>query len=61
MPIRVDAPIATTYKQTDAQIWAKVSSSLMNIGVPVTPIMIRRARGTILYVSPTAPSASPEN
>lgn len=29
----------------------------MNVGVPVTPIMIRRAKGTILYVRSSFPAA----
>lgn len=48
MPIAIDTPV---YKQADEKIWKKVHSSLMNVGVPITPIIIRRARGTVLYVS----------
>lgn len=53
MPIAITAP---DYQQSDESIWKKVNSSLMNVGVPITPIMIRRAHGTVLYVSavPTA-------
>ena len=40
------------YEQTDAQIWKKAGKSLMNIGVPVTPVLIRRAKGVVLYVGP---------
>lgn len=46
MPIATPAAPA----QSDQQIWKKVNTSLMDIGVPVTPIMIRRAKGTMLYV-----------
>lgn len=38
------------YKQSDEQIWKKVNKSLMNIGVPVTPILIRRAKGVSMFV-----------
>lgn len=37
-------------EQSDAQIWKKVNKNLMNIGVPQTPVLIRRAKGTTLYV-----------
>lgn len=40
-----------TYKQSDEQIWKKVNKSLLNIGVPVTPILIRRAEGVSMFVS----------
>lgn len=36
--------------QSDAAIWNKVHKSLMNIGIPQTPILIRRAKGVMLYV-----------
>jgi hypothetical protein len=38
------------YKQSDEEIWKKVNKSLMNIGVPVTPILIRRAKGVSMFV-----------
>ncbi|KAK9894606.1 PLP-dependent transferase [Cystobasidium minutum MCA 4210] len=39
------------YKQSDEQVWKKVNKSLMNIGVPVTPILIRRAEGVSMFDS----------
>ncbi|KAM0748195.1 aminotransferase class-III [Meredithblackwellia eburnea MCA 4105] len=42
---------ATAYRQSDDQVWAKATANLMNIGVPVTPVLIRRAQGTSLFDS----------
>lgn len=39
------------YAQSDEQIWKKVNDSLMNIGVPVTPILVRKAKGVSMFVS----------
>lgn len=40
-----------TFRQSDEVIWKKVHKNLMNIGVPVTPILVRRAKGVSMYVS----------
>jgi len=45
------------YKQTDQQIWKKINKSLLNIGVPVTPILVRRAKGVSMFVRLRASSA----
>lgn len=38
------------YAQSDESIWKKANANLMYTGVPWTPVLIRKAKGTMLYV-----------
>lgn len=38
------------YAQSDESIWQKANANLMYTGVPWTPVLIRKAKGTMLYV-----------
>ena len=37
--------------QSDKEIWKKAHAHLIDTGVPYTPILIRKAKGCLLYVS----------
>ena len=43
--------------QSDEQIWAKAHAHLIDTGVPWTPILVRKAKGCLLYVNVTYISA----